>query len=112
MSSVAREVKGQATAPLRPVRMGALDPIVEQRAGGVIHIRAAQPLGRYHDNLSEPLEHWAKFAADRVFLAQRDAQGEWRKLTYAQVLSDVKTNWRGTAAARFVGRTAACRAVR
>ena len=25
-----------------------------------------------------------------MFLAQRDAQGEWRKLTYSQVLSDVK----------------------
>jgi len=88
MANVARDIQGQA--PLRSVQLGALDPVVEQRAGGVIHIRAAQALGRYHDNLSQPLEHWAKFAPDRVFLAQRDAQGEWRKRTYAQVLSDVK----------------------
>ena len=39
----------------------------------------------YHDKLSEPLEHWAKIAPDRLFLAQRDAKGEWRKLTYSQV---------------------------
>ncbi len=90
MSNVAREVESQAAAPLRPVRLGRLDPVVEQRTGGVIHIRATQALGGYYRKLSEPLEHWAKVAPDRVFLAQRDAQGEWRRLTYAQVLADVK----------------------
>jgi len=88
MASVARDMQDQA--PLRAVRLGTFDPVVEQRAGGVIHIRTAQALERYHGNLSQPLEHWAKCAADRVFLAQRDAQGEWRKLSYTQVLADVK----------------------
>ena len=90
MASVARDIRKKATAPLRPVRLGKLDPVIEQRAGGVIHIRAAQELGPYHDKLSQPLEHWAKIAPDRLFLAQRDAKGEWRKLTYSQVLSSVK----------------------
>jgi feruloyl-CoA synthase len=90
MASVARDISKKAAAPLRPVRLGKLDPVIEQRAGGVIHIRAAQELGRYHDKLSEPLEHWARIAPDRLFLAQRDAKGEWRKLTYSQVLSSVK----------------------
>ena len=90
MASVARDISKKAAAPLRPVRLGTLDPVLEQRAGGVIHIRAAQVLGRYHDKLSEPLEHWAKVAPDRVFLAQRDAKGDWRTLSYAQVLSSVK----------------------
>ncbi|MFY9600419.1 MAG: feruloyl-CoA synthase [Pseudolabrys sp.] len=90
MASVARHIRKKATAPLRPVRLGKLDPVIEQRAGGVIHIRAAQELGPYHDKLSQPLEHWAKIAPDRLFLAQRDAKGEWRKLTYSQVLSSVK----------------------
>jgi len=90
MASVARDISKKAAAPLRPVRLGKLDPVIEQRAGGVIHIRAAQELGRYHDKLSEPLEHWARIAPDRLFLAQRDAKGEWRELTYSQVLSSVK----------------------
>ena len=90
MASVARHIRKKATAPLRPVRLGKLDPVIEQRAGGVIHIRAAQELGPYHDKLSQPLEHWAKIAPDRLFLAQRDAKGEWRKLSYSQVLSSVK----------------------
>src|SRR5215813_6528099 len=90
MPSAATEVRTQAASPLRAVRLGRLDVVLERRPGGVIHIRAAQSLGRYNDNLSQPLEHWARSAPDRVFLAQRDAQDQWRKLTYAQVLHEVK----------------------
>jgi feruloyl-CoA synthase len=79
-----------AAAPLRKVRMGALDAVLDRRTDGAIVIRASQDLGRYHATLSEPLEHWAKAAPDRVFLAQRDAQDNWRKLTYAQVFDQVK----------------------
>jgi feruloyl-CoA synthase len=79
-----------AAAPLRKVRMGALDAVLDRRADGAIVIRASQGLGRYHATLSEPLEHWAKAAPDRVFLAQRDAQDNWRRLTYAQVFDQVK----------------------
>src|SRR5262249_13326718 len=85
-----RDIKGRAAVPLRSVKLGRLDPVIEGRAGGVIHIRAAQKLERFHDKLSQPLEHWAKTAPDRLFLAQRDTQGDWRKLSYAQVLADVK----------------------
>ena len=60
MASVAQEIRNQATAPLRPVRLGKLDPVIEKRAEGVIYIRAAQALGPYHDKLSQPLEHWAE----------------------------------------------------
>lgn len=90
MPSAASEIKTYAAAPLRPVRLGKLDVVLERRTGGVIHIRTAQPLGSYHRKLSDALEHWAKAAPERVFLAQRDAQGQWRKLNYAQVLSDVR----------------------
>ncbi|HEY6754255.1 MAG TPA: feruloyl-CoA synthase [Pseudolabrys sp.] len=90
MPGAATEIRTQATAPLRAVRLGKLDAVLDQRADGVIHLRTKQSLGRYHDNLSLPLEHWAKTAPERVFLAQRDAQGQWRKLSYSQVLSDVK----------------------
>ena len=90
MSSAASEVTTSAAAPLRPVRLGKPDVVLEKGAGGVIHIRAAQSLGKYHRKLSDALEHWAKTAPERVFLAQRDAQGNWRKLSYARVLSDVR----------------------
>ncbi len=82
--------KPATSAPLRPVRLGALDAVLERRCGGVIHIRAAQALPPYHAKLGEPLDHWAKATPDRVFLAQRDTQDRWRTLSYAEVLARVK----------------------
>jgi feruloyl-CoA synthase len=90
MSNPAPTVTTPAAAPLRPVRLGKLDVVLEKGADGVMHIRAAQPLGKYHRKLSDALEHWAKTAPERTFIAQRDSQGDWRKLSYAQVLSDVR----------------------
>ncbi len=85
-----RMAPSAAAAPLRPVRLGALDAVLERRPDGVILVRSAQPLGVFHNTLSEPLEHWAKVAPERVFLGQRDAEGRWRTLTYAQVLDQVR----------------------
>jgi len=90
MPGTASDIKTHASAPLRPVRLGKPDAVIERRAGGVIHIRAAQPLGSYHSKLSEALEHWASVAPERVFLEQRDAQERWRKLSYAQALAQVR----------------------
>jgi feruloyl-CoA synthase len=75
---------------LRPVRLGVFDAVLEQGAGGVIHLRTKQVLAPYYNNLSEPLEHWTKAAPDRVFLGQRDTEGRWRTLSYAQVLTLIK----------------------
>jgi feruloyl-CoA synthase len=87
---VASTSRLHASAPLRPVRLGAFDAVLEREASGVIHIRTAQVLAPYHAKLSEPLEHWAKAAPDRVFLGQRDAEGHWRTLSYEQVLAQTK----------------------
>src|SRR3974390_2042588 len=89
MSAAATSI-ARGSARMRRVRLGKFDPVLERALSGVIHIRTAQVLPPYHATLSEPLEHWTKAAPDRVFLAGRDQQGEWRKLTYAQVLSCVK----------------------
>jgi feruloyl-CoA synthase len=83
-----------ALAPLRAVRLGLPDAVLDRRADGSIVVRTSQAIGGYHATLSEPLVYWAKTAPDRVFLAQRDARDpvkdEWRKLTYAQVLDRVE----------------------
>jgi feruloyl-CoA synthase len=86
----ADRLAGQASAPLRPVRLGTFDAVLEHRPDGVIHVRTSQTLPPYYATLSEPLEHWAKAAPDRVFLGQRDAAGNWRTLTYAKTLAQVK----------------------
>jgi feruloyl-CoA synthase len=89
-AAVASMSKLHASAPLRPVRLGEFDAVLERGTDGVIHIRTAQVLSPYHATLSEPLERWAKAAPDRVFLAQRDASGAWRTLSYAQVLAQTR----------------------
>jgi feruloyl-CoA synthase len=88
--SIAAASVSRTSAPLRSVRLGEFDAVLEREASGVIHIRTAQVLAPYHATLSEPLEHWAKAAPDRVFLAQRDASGAWRTLSYAQVLAQTR----------------------
>jgi feruloyl-CoA synthase len=90
MPSPSRMAEPATAAPLRPVRLGAADTVLERRPDGALYLRAGQPLSAYHGKLSEPLEKWARLAPDRVFLAQRDTERRWRTLTYAQALDDVK----------------------
>ncbi len=61
---------------------GALDPVVETRPDGVVLVRSANPLPPYAPSLVERLEHWARLAPDRTFLAERAADGRWRTLTF------------------------------
>src|SRR5579862_4646211 len=77
-------------APLRPVKLGLPDVLVERRGDGAIVMRSPRPLPTYPKNLTERLVHWAKAAPERVFLAQRDAAGAWRTLSYAQTLASVR----------------------
>jgi feruloyl-CoA synthase len=80
-----------ASAPLRPVRLGPADVLLNRKTDGTIILRSPQPLDAYPQKLTERLEHWAKVAPDRVFLAQRAADGSWRRLTYAQALAQVRS---------------------
>jgi feruloyl-CoA synthase len=79
-----------APPPLRPVRLGPADVVVERRSDGAILMRSPHPLPDYPGNLTQRLVHWAAAAPDRVFLAQRDATGNWRTLSYAQALAAVR----------------------
>src|SRR5580698_1338427 len=81
--------------PLRPVKLGAAEVAVERRSDGAILMRSPLQLLPHPQKITERLVHWAKVAPDRVFLAQRDATGDWRTLTYAQTLALI----RGIAAA-------------
>ena len=83
-------VKGDC-APLRPVRLGPADVVVECRSDGTILMRSPHPLPPHPQKLTERLVHWAKAAPDRVFLAQRDSVGDWRKLSYVETLAAVRS---------------------
>lgn len=89
MAAPVKERRPEA-APVRPVRLGPRDVVVERRPDGTIHLKSPHALAPYPAKLTERLEYWAATAPGRVYLAQRDATGGWRKLTYAETLEKVR----------------------
>ena len=79
-----------AAVPLRAVRLGARDVVIDRKPDGTAYLRSAQALGPYPAKLTERLVYWAQAAPARIFLAQRDREGGWRKLSYAGVLEQVR----------------------
>ncbi len=53
---------------------------------GTVRLRSPHALEPYAARITEWLEHWAAAAPDRVFLAERAAEGGWRTLSYGQAL--------------------------
>jgi feruloyl-CoA synthase len=88
----AMETASPATPPprVRPARIGPLDAVVDRRADGTAYVRSPHALGPYAAKLTERLEHWAAHAPARTFLAQRDAYGAWRSLSYGDALARVR----------------------
>ncbi len=94
MATLARELEldpdRAPAAPMRPVRLGPRDVLVERRTDGTIHLRSPHALAPYPAKLTERLEHWAATAPERTYLAQRDAAGGWRTITYGETLDLVR----------------------
>ncbi|MEZ5661148.1 MAG: feruloyl-CoA synthase [Burkholderiaceae bacterium] len=69
------------------------EPRIEQTdlPGGGFIWRSVEPLQNYPQNLCARLHHWADAAGDRIFLAERDGHGGWRRLSYAQALAGVRS---------------------
>jgi feruloyl-CoA synthase len=72
---------------VRPVRLRSSGASLERRPDGSILVRPDEPLGPYPKVLTDRLVHWAQISPNRICAAKRDAGGEWRCLTYAQVHS-------------------------
>jgi feruloyl-CoA synthase len=87
----AKTLPAQKRPPLRPVKLGPPDVIVERRGDGAILLRSPHPLPPHPKVLTDRLTHWAGAAPQRVFLAQRDATGAWRTMTYADTLTKVQS---------------------
>jgi feruloyl-CoA synthase len=76
--------------PIRKVSLGPSETVMEPLADGGVRLRATKPLGAYPTKITDRLEHFAHIAPDRVLIGQRDASGEWRKITYAEMLDRVR----------------------
>jgi feruloyl-CoA synthase len=64
--------------------------VAVESSGEATRIRNREALGPYPGALVERLEGWARVAPDRPFLAERDAGGGWRTISYAQTLPQVR----------------------
>ncbi len=79
-----------ASSPFRVARVGGcLDTRIEQRADGAQVLRSSEALREHPSRLTDRLEHWARVAPDRTFVARRDPTvadgGEWIRISYAQM---------------------------
>ena len=63
--------------------------VSEQRRDGSILLRSPRPLQSYARCVGEYLEHWARAAPERIFLAERQG-ADWRRLSYAEALAAVR----------------------
>jgi feruloyl-CoA synthase len=71
-------------APFRNVKLGPTDIVVDHRSDGIILVRSPHELASYAEKMTDRLDHWARHASYRTFLAERDANGRWRNVTYAE----------------------------
>jgi feruloyl-CoA synthase len=79
-----------ASPRIRDVSLGHLDVLIDRRDDGVIYVRSPIPLAPYDTRVTDRLEHWAQVAPERMFLAERDKNGSWRSLSYAQTRAKVR----------------------
>lgn len=83
--------RGAEGAAFRHANLGGcLDATVEARADGTVVLRSTEALRAYPARLSDCLERHAREAPQRVFAAQRDSDGAWRTVTYAQMLAHAR----------------------
>ena len=79
-----------ASAPrYRQVSIGrAAVEVTEEQ--GVLHMRSQEALGELPKRLLDRLLHWAQVRPQQTFIAARQADGDWRRVSYAEMLDSVR----------------------
>ncbi|PUA43650.1 feruloyl-CoA synthase [Pseudomonas protegens] len=57
---------------------------------GVLHMRSLEPLAPLPQRLLDRLVHWARVRPEQTFIAAREAGGDWRRVSYGQMLDSVR----------------------
>lgn len=74
----------------RSVSIGHPPVEVMQDAGGILRMRSLEALLPFPGRILERLEHWAKTRPEQTFVAARAANGEWRRISYAEMFHNVR----------------------
>ena len=86
----ARETSS-ARSGVRQVRMRTSGAKLEHRPDGTLLVKPDEQLGAYPKVLTDRVAHWVREFPDRVCIAKRDASGEWRRLTYAEIWQSIRS---------------------
>src|SRR3546814_9354145 len=71
-------------------------PAVEVREEQcILHMRSLEPLAALPTRLLDRLVHWAEVRPQQTFIAARQAGGDWRRVSYAQMLDKHGREWDG-----------------
>jgi len=65
---------------------GCVSATAERRPDGTLILRSTEPLRWFPDRLTDALEQWAAEAPDRTLAARRGPDGQWIRISYAQML--------------------------
>src|SRR3979490_3180115 len=76
----------ERAAPAKPISFGNPAVSIDRRDDGTIYLRPKAQLGDYPVRITDRLHRWAEIEPNRIFMAERDATGGWRQISYAQLL--------------------------
>src|SRR5262252_7159836 len=79
--------QGGGVHPLRKISFGDPSVSIERRVDGTIYLKPKAALGEYPARITDRLHHWAETAPYRIFMAERNAGGGCRQITYAELLT-------------------------
>lgn len=78
------------TVDVRGVRMGRMVVRADTRGDGVRLVRSVEALGAYQRSLVDAIAAWADKTPDALMVADRNGpEGDWRKLSYADVVAAI-----------------------
>jgi hypothetical protein len=107
------------TRPVRPVRLGPRDIVVERRADGCVLLRSPHALGPYPRKLTERLDYWAARrraavprAARRRGMAHAELRAGARACTQGRAVPPRAAAFGGAAAGGALGKRPRARAAR
>lgn len=88
------EFRPQARPEQPPPRYRAVSighaPVEVTEEQGVLHMRSLEPLDELPARLLDRLVHWARVRPEQTFIAARQADGEWRHISYRAMLDSVR----------------------
>ena len=91
MSPLATADVAPAPVRYRPVPYAARQTLCERRADGTLILRSPQPSKpAEHTGFAGAIARWAARRGDLPAFCERDAQGHWRRITWAQLWQQVQ----------------------